>query len=209
LRDTAAPRSDRGLSNESAMSTVAITQDRDDIGRAIAEGLSHMPLERLVRGRLVAVKPNDTWASPDDTTAVTQPDTLRDYYGHPRGNGRRHDNAFFDDMHSFIAAMYRRFPIHLAITVAHPAMVATGPIGGHVAETGLAITSTDALAADVVGARLLGFEPQAVRHLSEADLLGLGESDTDRMTFPAMELQAAIEAFTERVYGKRLTFEHS
>lgn len=64
-------------------------------------------------------------------------------------------------------------------------MVATGPIGGHVVEAGLAIASTDALAADVVGARLLGFDPQAVRHLWEADRLGLGESDTDRVTFPA------------------------
>lgn len=281
-----------------------------------------MPLKRLVRGRLVAVKPNDTWASAEDTTAVTQPDTLRavleevmrceprqlivtggagaaetvdvfdvsgmldvlgelgvelvdhnrppftevqleyapdsdvagpqksvmvnervleyetlivvsqvkvhetatvtlalkniamsypaaDYYGHPRGSGRRHGNRFFDDMHSFIAAMGRRFPIDLAITVGHPAMVATGPIGGHTAETGLAIISTDALAADVVGARLLGFDPQAVRHLWEADRLGLGQSDTDRMKFPAMSLKEAIEAFTEAVYGERLTFERS
>jgi uncharacterized protein (DUF362 family) len=314
-------RSGKG-SRERRMSTVAITQDRNDIGRAVAEGLRHMPLQRLVRGRLVAVKPNDTWASHDDTTAVTQPDTLRavleqvigfgprqlvvtggagatetedvfrlsgmldvvreldvelvdhnrppftevkleyapqrdvagpqqtvmvnrrvldyetlivvsqlklhetatvtlalkniamsfpaaDYYGHPRGNGRGHDNAFFDDMHSFIAAMARRFRIDLAITVGHPAMVATGPIGGHVVETGIAIASTDALAADVVGARLLGFDPQGVRHLWEADRLGLGESDTDRMTFPAMPLREAIASFTESVYGKRLTFEHS
>jgi uncharacterized protein (DUF362 family) len=304
------------------MSTVAITQNLDDIGAAIADGLKHMPLERVVRGRYVAVKPNETWASRDDTTAVTQPDTLRavleavlrheprqlvvtggagaaetadvfelsgmldvlgelgvelvdhnrppfaevkleyarardvagpqqsvklnervleyerlivvsqlkvhetatvtlalkniamsypaaDYYGHPRGSGKGHSNKFFDDMHSFIAAMSRRFPIDLAITVGHPAMVATGPIGGHVAETGLAIISTDALAADVVGARLLGFDPQAVRHLWEADRLGLGESDTDQMDFPAMSLKQAIGAFTEAVYGERLSFEHS
>lgn len=303
------------------MSSVAITQDRESIERAIGDALQHMPLERLVRGRRVAVKPNDTWASPEDTTAVTQADTLRgvlsvvqrfeprelivtggagaaetedvfrlsgmldvvresgaefvdhnrppfekvelpyaperdvkgpqqtvmvhervleyetliavnqlkmhqtatvtvalkniamsfpaaDYYGHPRGSGKRHENAFFEDMHSFIAAMAKRFPIDLAITVGHPAMVATGPIGGHVAETGLVIASTDALAADVVGARLLGFDPQAVRHLWEAERLGLGETDTDRMDFPAMELRAAIEAFTEAVYGERLTFEH-
>jgi hypothetical protein len=29
------------------------------------------------------------------------------------------------------------FPIHLAITVGHPAMIATGPLGGHTIETGL------------------------------------------------------------------------
>jgi hypothetical protein len=44
-----------------------------------------------------------------------------DYYGHPRGSCRQ-PNQFFDDMHSFIAAMAKRFPIHLAIAVGHPAL---------------------------------------------------------------------------------------
>jgi uncharacterized protein (DUF362 family) len=30
-----------------------------------------------MRGKRVTVKPNDTWASAEDTTAVAQPDTLR------------------------------------------------------------------------------------------------------------------------------------
>lgn len=64
--------------------------------------------------------------------------------------------------------MVTRFPIDLAITVGHPAMVGTGPLGGHAVETGLVIASRDAVAADVVGARLLGFRVQAVRHLWEA-----------------------------------------
>lgn len=303
------------------MSTVAITQDRDDIGRAVAEALRHVPLEELVRGKVVAVKPNDTWASRDDLTGVTQADTLRavlrevkryepkelvvtggagaaetdevfriagmmevveeegatfvdhnrppfeevqldyaperdvegpqqsvmvnprvleyetlialnqlklhetatvtlalkniamsfpaaDYYGHPRST-EHHENAFFDDMHSFIAAMAKRFPIHLAVTVGHPAMIATGPLGGHAVETGLVIASTDALAADIVGARLLGFNHQAVRHLWEAKRLGLGETDTKKMEFPAMSLDDAIGAFTEAAYGERLSFEHA
>jgi len=223
------------------MSTVAITQ-HETIERGIAEALDHLSLDRLIRGKLVAVKPNETWASADDTTGVTQPDTLRavlryikeysprqlivtggagaaeteevfriaglrdvveqeqvifvdhnrppftsvqlnygvdtevrgpqrsvmvhsrvleyetliavnqlklhetatvtlalkniamsfpaaDYYGHPRSQ-QRHRQHFFEDMHSFIAAMAKRFPIHLAITVGHPAMIGTGPLGG-------------------------------------------------------------------------------
>ena len=39
--------------------TVAITQDMR-IERAIAEALGHVALEPLVRGKLVAVKPNET-----------------------------------------------------------------------------------------------------------------------------------------------------
>jgi uncharacterized protein (DUF362 family) len=131
-----------------------------------------------------------------------------DYYGHPR-HKEEHENHFFDDMHSFIAAMARRFQIDLAITVGHPAMIATGPLGGHAVETGLVIASTDALGADVVGAKLLGFGPQAVRHLWEAGKLGLGEIHADKMEFPAMSLKQAIEAFTEAAYGERLTFEHA
>lgn len=299
------------------MVAIAMTQN-DAIETAIAEALGHLQLEALIRDRVVAVKPNDTWATPEDTSGVTQPDTLRavlryvqrlsprelvvtggagaaetdevfrlaglmavveqegatfvdhnrppftaveltyapeqdvtgpqhavmvnprvleyetliavnqlklhktatvtlalkniamsfpaaDYYGHPRAD-QAHEHHFFDDMHSFIAAMAKRFPIALAITVGHPAMIGTGPLGGHTVETGLVIASTDALAADVVGARLLGFEPQAVRHLWEASRLGVGESRVEQMAFPALSLQQATEAFTEAVYGERLSF---
>jgi uncharacterized protein (DUF362 family) len=302
------------------MSDVVITHDMR-IESAITEALEHIPLASLVRGRLVAVKPNETWASPEDTTGITQPDTLRavlrvirayepralivtggagsaetddvfrigglmevvtdegaefvdhnrppfvainlpyqpaadvdgpqksvmvnprvlqyetlvvlsqlklhevatvtlalkniamsfpaaDYYGHPRST-QQHAHRFFDDMHSFIAAMSKRFPIGLAITVGHPAMIGTGPLGGHAVETGLVIASTDALSADVVGARLLGFRPQAVRHLWEAARLGVGESDVDKMTFPTLSLRDAIGAFTEAAYGTRLDFDHA
>jgi uncharacterized protein (DUF362 family) len=54
--------------------TVAITQ-HPAMERVIPEALSHLPLEVLIGGKLVAVKPNDTWA-PADITAVTQADTL-------------------------------------------------------------------------------------------------------------------------------------
>jgi uncharacterized protein (DUF362 family) len=298
------------------MVAVVITQN-DAIERAIAEALEQLPLDALVRGKIVAVKPNDTWASPEDVTGVTQPDTLRavlrhvqqcgprelvvtggagaaeteevfrlaglmdvvtqegatffdhnrppftavdltyaperdvagpqqavmvnprvldyetlialnqlklhktatvtlalkniamsfpaaDYYGHPRAT-QAHEHHFFDDMHSFIAAMARRFPIQLAITVGHPAMIGTGPLGGRPVETGLVIASMDALAADVVGAQLFGFEPQAVRHLWEAGRLGVGETSVQNMEFPAMSLEQAYEAFTAAAYGQRLS----
>jgi uncharacterized protein (DUF362 family) len=131
-----------------------------------------------------------------------------DYYGHPRST-QKHENRFFADMHSFIAAMAKRFPIQVAITVGHPAMIGTGPLGGHAVETGIVIASTDALAADVVGARLLGFTTQAVRHLWEAARLGVGESDIRRMRFPGLSLSEAIGRFTEAAYGHRLDFEHA
>ena len=300
------------------MPAVVITRN-NEIDKAIVEALNQINLDSLIRGKLVAIKPNETWASKDDKTGVTQPDTLRavirylkrleprelvvtggagaaetdevfrltgmmdviedekvswfdhnrppfesvnleykqsadvrgpqkavtvnpcvleyetlvalnqlklhrtatvtlalkniamsypaaDYYGHPRSE-EKHQNEFFEDMHSFIAAMAKRFPIHLAITVGHPAMIASGPLGGFAVETGLVIASTDPVAADVVGAKLLGFNPQAVRHLWEAGRLGVGETDTDKIDFPGLKMREAIEEFTESAYGKRLTFE--
>ena len=302
------------------MPLVAITR-HEDIGCAIEEALGHLDVRPLITGKLVAVKANETWASAEDRTGVTQPDTLRamlryvkrlkprelvvtggagaaetdevfriaglmavleeeqvplfdhnrapfvavpldyghsaevtgpqhsvmvnprvleyetliavnqlklhetatvtlalkniamsfpaaDYYGHPRSQ-QRHRQHFFEDMHSFIAAMAKRFPIHLAVTVGHPAMIGTGPLGGHTVETGLVLAGTDALAVDVVGARLLGFTKQAVRHLWEAARLRIGESELDKMEFCGMSLKDAIGAFTEAAYGKRLTFNHA
>ena len=300
------------------MVAVIITRN-DAIERAIDEALGRIDLTPLVRDKLVAVKPNETYATAEDATGVTQPDTLRavlrhlkrfaprelvvsggsgaattdevfrvaglievvqeegatffdhnlppytsveltyapdkdvhgpqqsvivnprileyetlislsqlklhstatvtmalkniamsfpaaGHYGYPRSK-QKHENCFFDDMHSFIAAMAKRFPIHLAITVGHPAMIGTGPLNGHPVETGLVIASTDPVAADVVGAKLLGFSAQAVRHLWEAGRLGLGETDVERIEFPALQMKEAIEAFTEAAYGRRMTFE--
>jgi len=302
------------------MPDVVITQN-DRIEKAIEEALAALDLHSLVRAKRVAVKPNETWASEEDKTGVTQPDTLRavlraikphhpselvvtggagaaetddvfriaglmdvveeegaeffdhnrppfkevelqygpdretvgpqksvmvnprvleydtlislaqlklhatatvtlslkniamsypaaDYYGHPRKN-EDHPHHFFDDMHSFIAAMVRRFPIQLAIIVGHPAMIGTGPLAGHAFETGMVIASTDAVAADVVGARLLGFHPQAVRHLWEAGRMGLGETEMSNISFPALSMKDGIKRFTKAAYGRELTFEHA
>jgi uncharacterized protein (DUF362 family) len=78
-------------------------------------------------------------------------------------------------------------------------MIGTGPLGGHPAEAGLVIASTDSLVADVTGAKLLGFRVQAVRHLWETGRLGTGEIELDeieKMGFPALSLQDTIGAFT-------------
>ncbi len=72
----------------------------------------------------------------------------------------------------------------------------------------MVIASTDALAADTVGARLLGFEVQGVQHIYEAGKLGCGETDVSKMEFPAMGLEEATEFFSERAYGKKISLEH-
>src|SRR5213593_4406985 len=70
------------------MVDVIITQN-DVIEKAVDQVLGHVPLEALVRGKRVAVKPNDTWASAEDKTGVTQPDTLRAVLRHLKRYGPR------------------------------------------------------------------------------------------------------------------------
>jgi uncharacterized protein (DUF362 family) len=51
-------------------------------------------------------------------------------------------------------------------------MLERGHIGGLTFESELTITSTDCVAADSIGARILGID--RVRHIEEAEKLGLG-----------------------------------
>jgi uncharacterized protein (DUF362 family) len=302
------------------MSKVAITREQR-IEQAIDSALKLLDIESLIRNKVVAIKPNETWASKEDTTAVTQPDTLRavirfakqfkpkqlvvsggagasetddalrvsgmmqvieeeqvdffdhnrppfrevsleyapdkdvdgpqksimvnprvleydtlislaqlkvhqtatvtlslkniamsypaaDYYGHPRWKQKK-PNHFFADMHSFIAAMAKRFPPQLAIIAAHPALIGLGPIGGYPVHAGMIVASKDPLAADVVGAQLLGFNTQGVRHLWEAQRLGVGEGDIEKIQLAGMGMEEAFQAFTRAAYGKPLSLDQA
>jgi uncharacterized protein (DUF362 family) len=62
--------------NADASLTVSIANRPGKIEKAIAEALGYISLEDF-RDKLVAIKPNDTTATPDDKTACTQADTLR------------------------------------------------------------------------------------------------------------------------------------
>ncbi len=51
--------------------------------------------------------------------------------------------------------------------------------------------------------------PNAVQHIHQAVELGLVEGDYTEMEFPAMGIQEAVEFFSERAYGKRISLEHA
>ncbi|MBD3346608.1 MAG: DUF362 domain-containing protein [Chitinivibrionales bacterium] len=49
-----------------------------DIAKSVPQALDMLgDLSELFKGKHVAIKPNDTWVSPDDTTACTQADTVQ------------------------------------------------------------------------------------------------------------------------------------
>ncbi len=112
-----------------------------------------------------------------------------------------------EDLHAFIAAMAQVFPVDLAVLSGCPAMIGTGPTGGRPVETGLIVAGNDAVATDVVGARLLGFRPQAVGYLDILVRQAFGQSDLARVEFRGLSLAEAEEAFSLAAHGMPIVLD--
>jgi len=118
-----------------------------------------------------------------------------DYYGHPRAKSL-HPHEMFSGVQAFIAGMCKRFPIGLGIIVGHPAMTGTGPIGGRTFESGIAIAARDCVAADSVGAYILGYD--RVEHITAAERLGVGVANLNYIDITGVQLEDAVRVFRER-----------
>ncbi len=124
-------------------------------------------------------------------------------HGFPKKNLGIHE-----DLHGFIGAMAKKMPIDLAIISADKAMIGTGPSEGKTVDTkGLVIASTDALAADSIGARLLGFLPQGVGYIYSLYKSGLGETDPNHMILKGLPLAEAEKMFTRAAYGQEIVLD--
>lgn len=117
-------------------------------------------------------------------------------HGHPKKNLGIHD-----DLHGFISAMAQELQIDLSIVSASPAMIGTGPSKGLPRHTGIVLAGTDPIATDTIGARLLGFKPQAVRYLFDCSNKGIGISDTTKINLKGLTLQEAEHEFSMAAYG--------
>ena len=123
-------------------------------------------------------------------------------HGYPKKNLGIHK-----DLHGFISAMLEKFTIDLSIVSASPAMVGTGPHKGIGNHTGLVLCGTDPVATDTVGARLLGFKPQAIGYLYKSINKGLGCGEVTINTdspikILGMKLQDAEKHFNKCAYGE-------
>nr|WP_041721006.1 DUF362 domain-containing protein [Alkaliphilus metalliredigens] len=113
-----------------------------------------------------------------------------------------------EDLHGFIVAMAKKIPIDIAIISVDKAMIGTGPSDGKAVDTkGLVIAATDAIAADAVGARLLGFLPQAVQYLYALHHAKVGEADPKNMTIKGMTLEEAEKHFSKAAYGQEIVLD--
>ncbi|MGB8450745.1 MAG: DUF362 domain-containing protein [Anaerocolumna sp.] len=124
-------------------------------------------------------------------------------HGFPKKNLGIHE-----DLHGFITAMAKKIPIDLAVISADKAMIGTGPSEGKAVDTkGLVIASTDALAADSIGARLLGFLPQGVQYIYSLYKSNVGETDPRNMILKGLPLNEAEKIFSEAAYGQEVILD--
>jgi len=89
----------------------------------------------------------------------------------------------------------KAFPVHLAVLDGFTAMEGAGPTQGTPVDLHLAVASTDFIAADSVGARIMGFDPEEIGYLHHAIADGLGEGALDRIRVLGERLEDCIRPF--------------
>ena len=104
----------------------------------------------------------------------------------------------------------RAYPVHLAILDGFTAMEGRGPTEGDPVNLGVAVASTDFIAADSVGARIMGFDPKEVGYLHYAIADGLGEGDFDRIRIRGDRLVDCLRPFEPHPsYERQLAWQRA
>lgn len=114
-----------------------------------------------------------------------------------------------EDLHDFIYAMGEVFPIDITILSGMNGMYGTGPSDGKAVHSDLIIAGTDPVATDAVGARVMGFLPQAVQYLFRLYRRGIGEADVKRMDMRGVPLVEAEETFSMAALGQKIAIDKS
>ena len=104
----------------------------------------------------------------------------------------------------------RAFPAHLAILDGFTAMEGRGPTGGKPVDLRLAVASADFIAADSLGARIMGFDPEEIGYLHYAIAAGLGEGGLDRMQILGDRLEDRLRPFEPHPnYARQLNWKRA
>ena len=124
-------------------------------------------------------------------------------HGFPKKNLGIHQ-----DLHGFIAAMAKKIPIDLTIVSTDKTMIGTGPSDGKAVDTpSLILAGTDPVATDTIGARLLGFLPQAVHYLYHLYQEGFGVAEPEKMDLRGISLQEAEKIFSQAAYQQEIVLD--
>ena len=97
-------------------------------------------------------------------------------------------------IHESILDICATVPIHFVIADGITAMEGNGPLQGAARELGRIVLADDPVAADATCARLMGFDPDRIQHLSEGGRF-LGNLLADRITMLAERIEGPIRPF--------------
>jgi uncharacterized protein (DUF362 family) len=85
-------------------------------------------------------------------------------------------------------------PIHFVIADGITAMEGNGPLQGTPRDLGKIVLADDPVAADAICARLMGFDPLQIRHLSDGSRF-LGNLHADRIAMLAEPVETPVRPF--------------
>ncbi|MEW9123525.1 MAG: DUF362 domain-containing protein [Thermotaleaceae bacterium] len=113
-----------------------------------------------------------------------------------------------EDLHGFIVAMAKKIPIDITIVSADKTMIGTGPSDGKAVDTpSLILAGTDPVATDTIGARLLGFLPQAVQYIYQLYIQGYGVAEPEKMDLRGIPLAEAERIFSMAAYQQEIILD--
>lgn len=98
-------------------------------------------------------------------------------------------------IHESILDICATVPIHFVIADGITAMEGNGPLQGNTRQLGKIVLADDPVAADATCARLMGFDPLQIRHLSEGGQF-LGNAREDRITMLGEEVRTPARPFS-------------
>ena len=83
----------------------------------------------------------------------------------------------------------------LGVVDAFTSMEGDGPIDGTPIDTRLALASTDPLALDTLGTKIMGFDPTQILYMSSMNEAGLGQGDLDKINVLGANLNDCLFKF--------------
>ncbi len=125
---------------------------------------------------------------------TTMTGALKNMFGVIPGGRKSEYHITHPDVESFsrmIADLNGAVRSGLVVMDAVAAMEGNGPANGRLRPVGLIIASTDPVAVDAVGCRIMGIDPRAVDHVRMAEEAGLGNAGPQRIEI----LGEALEEF--------------
>jgi uncharacterized protein (DUF362 family) len=105
----------------------------------------------------------------------------------------------YEAMNFNLYTIAKRIPVHLAVIDGWQAMEGNGPVRGTALDARAVIASTDFIAADIIGAEVMGFNPENIGYLQYAagrfGFHPLGVGDRDEIAVVGESLDAIQRTF--------------